>query len=187
MRLSLIPPPRLTPSQKPLYEDMRKVINSHLGVFRSMRDDGALMGPWNPWLHEPVFGGPIWEFAKVMTTKATLPEAARQVAILVVGAHYKAAYEMYAHTAVAHDQGMPMSKVATIVAGLRPTDLTDEEGCAYDVASTLVRGGILPDICYTRAVTLFGDHAANELIFLVGLYCLVSVTLNGFNVAVPTE
>jgi 4-carboxymuconolactone decarboxylase len=28
-------------------------------------------------------------------------------------------------------------------------------------------------------------HGAAELIYLVGLYCLVSVTLNGFNVPVP--
>jgi len=21
----------------------------------------ALLGPWNPWLHEPKFGKPVWE------------------------------------------------------------------------------------------------------------------------------
>ena len=35
------------------------------------------------------------------------------------------------------------------------------------------------------AVQAFGQHGAAELIYLVGLYCLVSVTLNGFNVPVP--
>ena len=30
-----------------------------------------------------------------------------------------------------------------------------------------------------------GQHGANELIYLVGLYCMVSMTLNGFNVPVP--
>ena len=35
------------------------------------------------------------------------------------------------------------------------------------------------------AVKTFGQHGANELIYLVGLYCLVSMTLNGFNVPVP--
>jgi hypothetical protein len=34
-------------------------------------------------------------------------------------------------------------------------------------------------------VQAFGQHGAAELIFLVGLYCLVSITLNGFNVPVP--
>ena len=33
--------------------------------------------------------------------------------------------------------------------------------------------------------TLTVSHGAAELIYLVGLYCLVSVTLNGFDVPVP--
>jgi hypothetical protein len=35
------------------------------------------------------------------------------------------------------------------------------------------------------AVDTFGQHGTNELIYLVGLYGLVSTTLNGFNVPVP--
>ena len=31
----------------------------------------------------------------------------------------------------------------------------------------------------------FGQHGANELMYLVGLYCMVSMTLNGF--AVPED
>jgi hypothetical protein len=34
-------------------------------------------------------------------------------------------------------------------------------------------------------VQRFGVHGAAELIYLVALYCLVSVTLNGFDVPVP--
>jgi 4-carboxymuconolactone decarboxylase len=38
---------------------------------------------------------------------------------------------------------------------------------------------------FKLAVETFGQHGANELIYLVGLSCLVSTTLNGFNVPVP--
>jgi hypothetical protein len=31
----------------------------------------------------------------------------------------------------------------------------------------------------------FGQHGTNEMIYLVGLYSMVSTTLNGFNVPVP--
>jgi hypothetical protein len=34
-------------------------------------------------------------------------------------------------------------------------------------------------------VKQFGVHGAGELIYLVGLYCFISVILNGFNVPVP--
>ena len=56
---------------------------------------------------------------------------------------------------------------------------------AYDVASALVRGSTLPDLVYRQAVLTFGEAGAAELIYLVGLYCLVSVILNGFDVPVP--
>ena len=62
---------------------------------------------------------------------------------------------------------------------------TRDEAIAYDVASALVDHGVLPELTYRQAVQAFGEHGAAELIYLVGLYCLVSVTLNGFDVPVP--
>ncbi|HWY66287.1 MAG TPA: hypothetical protein VNX61_13835 [Rhizomicrobium sp.] len=185
MRLPLIAPSELTPEQKPLYEDMRKGIASHFNLFQVERDDGALMGPWNPWLHEPVIGGAIWNLTLAMTAKAVLPDNVRQIAILTVGAHFNAAYEVYAHIAVAEHEGMPEKRLSTLVANLRPEDLNEEESVAYNVAYHLSRGGVLPEPLYRSAVTTFGQHGANELMYLVGLYALVSVTLNAFNVPVP--
>jgi 4-carboxymuconolactone decarboxylase len=185
MRLPLIPPAQLTPEQKPLYADMKAGIASNFSAFRTITEDGSLIGPWNAWLHEPVIGRAVWELTKAMTAQASLPDPVRQIAILVVGAHFDAAYELYAHIAVAEKEGMDAARLSTLVAGCRPTDLSEQEACAYDVAYALTEGGVLPEPCYARAVALFGQHGANELIHLVGLYCLVSTTLNGFNVPVP--
>jgi hypothetical protein len=52
-------------------------------------------------------------------------------------------------------------------------------------ASARVSGHVLPTLTYRRAVDAFGESSAMELIYLVGLYCFVSVTLNGFDVPVP--
>ena len=106
MRLPLIPPNDLNAEQKPLYEDMLKGISSNFNAFQVKREDGALMGPWNPWLHEPRIGKAIWELTLALTAEASLPDNLRQIAILVVGAHFKAAYELYAHIAVAEKEGM---------------------------------------------------------------------------------
>ena len=43
----------------------------------------------------------------------------------------------------------------------------------------------LPEPLYRLAVKTFGQHSTNEMIYLVGLYSMVSTTLNGFNVPVP--
>jgi len=185
MRLPLIPPAELTPEQKALYDDMRKGVASNFNTFKAVREDGALMGPWNPWLHEPVIGKAIWDLTLAMTAGATLKDEVRQIAILAVGARFGSAYEIYAHIAVAEYEGMKPERLATLVADLKPGDLDPEESVAFDVAYALARGGVLPEPLYRLAVDTFGQHGANELFYLVGLYSLVSVTLNAFDVPVP--
>lgn len=186
MRLPLIAPADMTDEQKPLYEDMKTGIAASFSDFKVIAADGSLMGPWNPWLHEPAIGKAVWELTKAMSGKGSnLPDTARQVAILVTGAHFDAAYEIYAHIAVAEREGMSARRLSELCANVKPRDLGGEESVAYDVAFALVNGGTLPEPCYTLAVDTFGRHGAAELIYLVGLYALVSMTLNGFNVPVP--
>ena len=185
MRLPLIAPGDLTPEQKSLYDVMREGIAKNFNAFKVEREDGALMGPWNPWLHEPKFGGPIWELTKAMSVAPSLPKPVREVAILVTGAHFRSAYELYAHVIAAEQRGLSDDTLATIVAGQRPANLTAQEGVAYDVASALVNGGVLPELTYRAAVQQFGEHGAAELSYLIGVYCMVSVTLNTFDVPVP--
>lgn len=185
MRLPLIAPEDLGPEQKSLYDDMRRGIAGSFSDFKVEAENGALMGPWNPWLHEPRIGKAIWDLTLAMTAEASLRDEVRQIAILVVGARFNAAYELYAHVAVAERETMPLERLATLVARIKPADLPREESVAYDVAFALVEGGTLPEPLYRLAVETFGQHGTNELIYLVGLYCLVSTTLNGFNVPVP--
>jgi len=60
MRLRLIAPADLSPEQRPVYEDMRTGIEKNFQGFSTIAKGGALMGPWNPWLHEPKFGKLVW-------------------------------------------------------------------------------------------------------------------------------
>lgn len=186
MRLPILSPAEYTPEQKKLSEDMKEGIAAHFQGFINIRkDDGALLGPWNPWLTELQFGKPVWDLVKAMAGNPSLPPAVREVAILVTGSHFRSGYELYAHVLVAENRGLTDEKLSTIVAGQRPVDLTKQEGVAYDFASALVNGGVLPELTYKAAVKEFGMHGAAELSYLVGLYCMVSVTLNTFDVPVP--
>lgn len=187
MRLPPIAPDDLTLEQRPLYDDMRAGIEKGFRGFVTTRKDGALMGPFNPWLHEPRIGRAVWELTEALSVVSTLPDPCRQIAILVTGAHFHAGYEIYAHVAVAQRDGLPDETVSTIVAGQRPAGLPREQAIAYDAAAALVRGGVLPELTYRLAEATFGAPGVAELIHLVGLYCLVSVTLNGFNVPVPDK
>src|SRR5258708_18501306 len=103
-------------------------------------------------MHDPKFGKPVWELTKAMVSNPSLPAAVREVAILVTGAHFKSAYELYAHVIVAERRGLSDEKLATIVAGQRPGDLTRPEAVAFDVPSALVNGRLLPGLTYRAAV-----------------------------------
>ena len=51
--------------------------------------------------------------------------------------------------------------------------------------SALLRGSVLPEPIYKRAVEHFGQEGAAELFYFVSLYSMISVTLNAFNVPAP--
>ena len=188
MRLPPIAPADLDPQQKELFTSISAGVSAKYSDFVTTRADGALLGPWNAWLHDPALGAAFWGATQAMTRERRIPDNARQVAILVTGAHFGAAYELYAHGAVAKAKhGMSDRRVAALAAGERPDDLDDDEAAAHDVAKALLKGGPLPSALYEAALARFGQPGANELIYLVGHYCFVSITLNGFDIPVPDE
>ncbi len=150
--------------------------------FKTTREDGALLGRWGVFLHEPAVGQAHYDMIAAVTALKRLAPSAKQVAIIVIGARYKAAYELYAHAATAAAEGMDPAKIATLAAGGRPLDLTLEEACSFDVATELLEGGVLPGATYRAARDLLGQGALNELVLWIGTYAQVAITLNAFDV-----
>jgi 4-carboxymuconolactone decarboxylase len=185
MRLPLLPPTSLTAAQHALYSDMRAVIDSGFGELVAYRRDGALIGPFNGWLHFPQFGSSAWAFNRSLWEHGLLPGNIHQLVILVTVAKFGARYAVYGHEYFARRAGLSHDKIATIAAGERPGDLTDDERAAYDMAAALNRGGVLPQTSYQAAVGRFGEDGAAEIVFLVGCFAMVAVTLNAFDAGVP--
>jgi 4-carboxymuconolactone decarboxylase len=185
MRLRLLPPASLSPDQKNLYDDMADVIEKNFGELVARRRDGALIGPFNAWLHFPQFGKPAWAFNRAMWEHSVLPAAIHQLVILVTAAKFGARYEIYGHEYFAGRAGLAEQKIASIVAGERPDDLTHEERVAFDMAAALNRGGPLPETTYRAVLSTFGEQALGEIVFLVGCFSMVGVTLNAFDASVP--
>ena len=185
MRLPLLPPASLSSDQRALYDDMVDVIEKNFGELVARRKDGALIGPFNGWLHFPQFGGPAWAFNRAMYEHSVLPAAIHQLVILKTAAKFGARFEIYGHEYFAQRAGLAEQKIATIVAGERPSDLTHDEQVAYDMAAALNRGGPLPETTYRAAHATFGEQALAEIVFLVGCFSMVGVTLNAFDASVP--
>ena len=187
MRLPQLDHTRLSGPDLALYEDMKAGIQANFQGFTAIDERGDLVGPWNPWLTFPKFGGPVWQLVKALADRPTLPKPIREIAILVTGAHFHSAYELYAHILVAQARGLSDAKIRTITAGERPADLTPEEALAHDFARELVTGGLVPHLIYDEMVATFGQDGTAEFVYLVGLYCSVSMTLNAFRVPLPPD
>jgi len=150
-------------------------------------DDGALIGPFNGWLHYPQFGAAAWALNKSLWEHAVLPGPIHQLVILVTVARFGARYAIYGHEYFASEAGLAEATIATIAGGERPSDLSDDERAAYDMAAALNRGASLPESTFRAAVNRFGPVGAAEIVFLVGCFSMVAVTVNAFDAAVPSE
>ena len=185
MRLPVIAPADVSDEQKPLFDKLHASIERYLYDFDTHKPDGTLIGPFNALLHFPKLGDAAWNVFLALNDAPTLPPLAREVVILVTGARAASIYELYSHEAVAARTGLADAKIRTIAAGQRPSDLTDEEALAYDVAAVLTRGAQVPKSTYDAAVDRFGVTGVAEIAYLVGCYGLICNLLNVFDVAIP--
>lgn len=185
MRLPPIDPADMTPEQRGLYDDMRAGIAASYAGVQTEDGRGALVGPFNPWLHAEDIGKAIWALNRVLAAPSSLPDQSREVATLVVGAHFRAAYEVGSHRILARGSGLTGETIKAIIAGRRPIELTEVERCAHDMASVLCGGGVVPVSLYALALRLFGARGTSELVHLCGFYALTCMTLNAFDVPGP--
>ena len=122
MRLPLIPPDKLRAEQRPLYDDMKAGIEKNFKGFKTIAENGALEGPWNPWIHEPKFGKPIWDLTLALSVSPSLPRPVREVAILVTGASFHSLRACYAHVIAGETAACPTKNSRpSCPASARPT------------------------------------------------------------------
>ena len=185
MRLPLVPKAEVSTDQRALYDAFTKRVGSNFSAFKTMSDDGALLGPWGVWLQVPKTGETIRQYIESVESMPGLSKKAVQVVTLTTAAFFNAAYEAYAHAAVGAQAGLSEHQIATLTAGEMPADLDEESIVAALVASKLLRGGPLPGPLYKHAVAKLGQDGLNHVVFTVAQYCLVSMTLNAYDV--PAE
>src|SRR5215218_5771708 len=141
--------------------------------------EGHLIGPFNAWVTAPGIGGRLAELGAALRFQSSIERRLLEVAIITVGAHWKAEFEWWAHSRMALHYGVSPDAVAAIAGGSEPT-LPDDEAIVYAVARQLVETGHVDTPAYDAARRLLGDRGIVELVTLCGYYTLVSFTLNAF-------
>ncbi len=125
----------------------------------------------------------VWVDAE--SARTSLPPEVRQVVILTVGVSWGAAYEIYAHAAVARRDGVDNETVEAIRAGREPDDASDAIVTAWRFTRELVESKSVPTPVYQAAKALFGERGLVDLLHLIGQYLATSALLNAFEVPAP--
>ncbi len=173
------------PTRDDLDDDGREVWDSITATRGSIvTDDGTLMGPFNAWVTAPGIGGRLAALGAALRFESSVERRLLEVAIITVGARWRAEFEWWAHSRMALHHGVSQEAVDAIASGVTPR-LPDDERIVHDVARQLVDDGHVDPTTYAAARELLGDRGIVELITLCGYYTLVSFTLNAFEVALP--
>jgi 4-carboxymuconolactone decarboxylase len=147
----------------------------------------GLIGPFGVWAHAPKIGNAAQAFGGAVRFQTSLPERIKEIAICAVGAHYKAKFEFAAHGPMAIAAGVSASAVDAIRRGVDP-DLADAaDRASYRVARELLLEHRLSDATFADAKARFGEAALIELVTIIGYYCLISLTLNAFDVELTSR
>ena len=147
---------------------------------KGMFDDIWRRGPFGVWQHAPAIGQAALPVGTAVRQASISPQV-REIGILAAGVHFKAKFEFAAHKAIAVAAGLDPEAVDRMGRGEAP-GFEGENDLALRVATTLLETTRLPDELYTEAVDVFGEQGLVELVASVGYYCMVSLTLNAFQV-----
>lgn len=141
----------------------------------------GLIGPYGVWARAPRVGDPVQELGAALRFGSGLAENIKEVAICTVGAFHRAKFEFAAHRRLAIRAGVDEVALDRLQAG-EPPGLSGDEAVAHAFADELLRGHHPDQTTFDRALTTFGEKGLIELVTLIGYYCLVSHTLNAFDV-----
>jgi alkylhydroperoxidase family enzyme len=114
-RIQKLAPALLDEEQRSLYDAIaggRRAQGPQL--FRLTDEDGRLEGPFNAFLLQPRLGSALQALGSSVRYDTGLDDRCREIAILVVAAHWRSDFEWYAHEAVARSAGLDDAELAAV-------------------------------------------------------------------------
>jgi 4-carboxymuconolactone decarboxylase len=135
-------------------------------------------GPFNAWLRNPAMGDLAQQLGAQVRYHSALPPRLNEMAILLTARHWTAHYEWYAHKRLALQAGLSPAIVDAIAQGRRPAGMQRDEQALYDFATELLEKKQVTDPPFAAATAAFGERGVVDVIFNLGYYGLVSMTLN---------
>ncbi len=169
--------------------DGQRVWNDIVGTRSDqlINEHGGLVGPFNAFVSVPGLGRHLSSLGAALRFGTSIERRLKELAIITVGARWKAEFEWWAHARMARQHGVADEVVDAIGRGEEPAFTADDERTVYAVASQLTSTGQVSQDTHQAAGELLGDTGLIELVSLCGYYTLISFLLNAFDVALPAD
>lgn len=172
-RVPEIVPHELSPAQRRVY-DM---------IVAGPR--GKVEGPLRVWLASPELAERAQALGAYCRYTSTLPPRLSELAILVVGAHWKAGFEFSTHAPIAIAAGLAPDVVESLRHHCAPALGDRDEALIYTFTTELLADKRVGASTYDQAVKRFGLTGVVDLIGILGYYSLICMTIVAFEVADP--
>jgi 4-carboxymuconolactone decarboxylase len=179
---------RLAPIERDELNDQQRTVLEAIenGPRAAGRPDIGMIGPFAAWVRAPNVGQAIQRVGEAIRFNTSLASNVQEVAICTVGAHHRSRFEFSAHRALAIKAGVSEQSLDQLATGERPDFIGDEQ-LSYSVTSQMLNQHRILDDTYAHGLEVFGETSMIELVATVGYYCLISLTLNAFEIPLEPE
>jgi 4-carboxymuconolactone decarboxylase len=110
-----------------------------------------------------------------------------ELAILVTARHWDQQAEWAIHAPIAAREGIKPEVIAAIALGEQPTSMADDEAAAYELCVELLRTKQVSDVTWARAIKVFGEDGAVDLIGICGYYAFLAMVMNAARTPAPAS
>jgi 4-carboxymuconolactone decarboxylase len=172
-RLPELDESKLTDDQHKIYDEIKRV-------------RGQVRGPFAVWLRNAELGEGTLKLQDMFAARVKLERRLVQLMILVAARFANAQYAWFIHEPHALQHGISTDVVEAIRERRTPNFIKEDERAVYDITLELNTTHSLSEATFVRGMALFGEQRMVELVSGVGFYAMVAMTLNAFDVSVPT-
>jgi len=172
MRPPLLDEERLSADQREVFERIRS------------GPRGIVEGPLRVWLQSADLADAAQKLGEFCRYRTSLGQDLSELAIITVGAWWKAGFEWHIHAPIAIAAGIPAEQVERIRTGIPPA-FDEPRRTVYLAAKEMMERRGWSEATYEALTTQLGVKGAVELAGIIGYYGLICITINGFGVPVP--
>ena len=163
----------LTPEQKRIYGEIKRI-------------RGRVRGPFAVWLRNAELGECALKLQDMFASRIKLERRLVQLMILIAARFANAEYTWFIHEPHALQNGIAQDIVDAIRDRRTPNFAREDERAVYDITLELNITHALSEATFKRGMAMFDEQRMVELVSAIGFYSMVAMTLNAFDVRVPS-